>query len=100
MALGQLGGMGYLIFVQYSWEVMEPITYMVSAFYATVGTFFYLMSKKDFEFSSGHQYFKERKMSKLIKRQNFDRQKIAFLEEYTNTLRDQLAILESGEIPH
>ena len=25
----QLGGMGYLIFGLYDWEVMEPITYMV-----------------------------------------------------------------------
>lgn len=29
MALTQLGGMGYLIFVKLSWEDMEPVTYMV-----------------------------------------------------------------------
>ena len=95
MAFGQLGGMGYLIFVQYSWEVMEPVTYMVQAFYATVGTLFYVLSKKDFEFSSGHSYFKDRKLEKLIKKNNFDKHKIAFLEEYTKTLREQLAILEN-----
>lgn len=53
----QLGGMAYLIFSFYSWEVMEPVTYMVSTFYATVGTAFYVYFQRDFEMSSAYQMF-------------------------------------------
>ena len=74
---------------------MEPITYMVSAFYATVGTAFYLNSKTDFEFASAYEHYREKKLRKLIKRNRFDEKKIEFLEEYTKNLREQLAILKN-----
>jgi hypothetical protein len=53
--------MGYLIFGAYGWEVMEPITYMVSTFYAMVGSFFYLRYRRDFEMGSAKEMFAEKK---------------------------------------
>lgn len=67
---------------------MEPITYMVSAFYAAVGTLFYLLNKTDFEFGSAYDHYREKKLRSLIRRNKFDNEKIAFLEEYTKTLRE------------
>lgn len=40
---------------------MEPITYMVSTFYAMVGSFFYLRHQKDFEMGSAKDMYNERK---------------------------------------
>ncbi|CDW85989.1 UNKNOWN [Stylonychia lemnae] len=95
MAAAQLGGMGYLIFIKFSWEVMEPVTYMVSAFYATVGALYYLIYKSDFEMASAHELFQDKKYNQLIKSTKFDEQKIEFLESYIKDLRDQLGILQN-----
>ena len=91
----QLGGMGYLIFSLYSWEVMEPITYMVSTFYATVGSAFYMYYQRDYEMNSAYEMFKERKLAKLMKKEGFDQKKIQFLEEYIQNLREQIGILQN-----
>lgn len=91
----QLGGMGYLIFGMYGWEVMEPITYMVSTFYAMVGSFFYLRYSRDFEMGSAREFFHERKLQKLYRKSGFDPEKVAFLESYIKELREQVGILRN-----
>ncbi len=56
--LAQLGGMSYAIFIEYGWNDVEPVTYMVSAFYAAIGSLFFVTSKSDFEFGSAYDYFR------------------------------------------
>ena len=87
--------MGYLIFVELSWEVMEPVTYMVSAFYAAVAALYYTMYKSDFEMASAYDLFKQRKYDKLVKKEEFDEAKIPFLESYIKHLHDQIGILKN-----
>jgi len=95
MAAAQLGGMSYLIFVKYSWDVMEPISYMISAFYACVGSLYYLLYKSDFEMGSAYYLFRQRKLMRLMKKNRFDEKKIEFLEEYVATLKEQIGTLKN-----
>eukprot|EP00347_Sterkiella_histriomuscorum_P008237 403345856 len=97
MAMTQLTGMGYLIFVHLSWEDMEPVTYMVSAFYAMIGALYYVIYKGDFEMASAYDLFQKRKYDGLVKKENFDDEKIEFLETYINELQEQLGILQTEE---
>eukprot|EP00350_Pseudokeronopsis_sp_OXSARD2_P009344 CAMPEP_0170561336 /NCGR_PEP_ID=MMETSP0211-20121228/54168_1 /TAXON_ID=311385 /ORGANISM="Pseudokeronopsis sp., Strain OXSARD2" /LENGTH=42 /DNA_ID= /DNA_START= /DNA_END= /DNA_ORIENTATION= len=41
---------------------MEPITYLVTTFYLSVGTGYYLWFKNDFEYTSAYEMFKNKKM--------------------------------------
>lgn len=63
MCLGQTAGYGMLIFKIFSWDVMEPITYLTSAFYACVGMGFYLKYREDFEIGSVWDAMKARKLA-------------------------------------
>ena len=93
----QLGGMGYLIFGLYGWEVMEPVTYMVSTFYAMVGSFFYLRYRKDFEMGAAKEFFSERKYQSLAAKEGFDREKVEFLTKYIEELKEQIGVLSNTD---
>ena len=41
--------------------------------------------------------FEERKLNRLMKKKNFDDEKIAFLEEHISLLKSQLAIVDNRE---
>jgi hypothetical protein len=49
VVVGQLLGIGYGTFELYSWDIMEPICYLVTFSNFTFGYFFYLLMKKDLE---------------------------------------------------
>lgn len=51
MAAGQVGGFGYLIYGLYTWDDMEPVTYLVGAFYACVSMAFYFRYKEDWDWT-------------------------------------------------
>jgi hypothetical protein len=69
----------------------------IAAFYAMIGSFYYVFYKSDFEARSAHSMFGERKYRKLLRKNKFDEKKIEFLENYCSTLREQLGIL-TGEV--
>jgi len=48
---------GYTIFFYSSWEVMEPITFMVQAFWLMIGLGYYNVYRSDFEYTSVYSYF-------------------------------------------
>lgn len=48
MCTAQLFGYGYLIYGIYSWDVIEPITYLTYTFYSCVAMGFYFKYKDDF----------------------------------------------------
>lgn len=51
MAAGQVGGFGYLIYGLYTWDDMEPVTYLVGAFYACVSMAFYFRYREDWDWT-------------------------------------------------
>jgi hypothetical protein len=89
--------MGYLIFGAFGWEVMEPVTYMVSTFYAMVGSFFFLRYRRDFEMGSAKEMFTERKYLELTKKEGYDTEKVEFLRNYIAELKEQIGVLSNTE---
>lgn len=94
MAFGQVGCFGYLIYGLFSWDEMEPVTYLVGAFYAWVSMLFYFRYKGDWEWASAYETFYERKLQKLQSANNVEDSRIEFLERYRDLLKTQLAFIE------
>lgn len=95
MAAGQVGGFAYLIYGLYTWDDIEPVTYLVGAFYAWVSMVFWFRYREDWEWASAYSAFYNRKLTKLLRRKSFDEDRVKFLESYKELLTKQLALLES-----
>lgn len=55
LVVGQLGFIGFGTFHYLSWDIMEPICYLMTMGNFTFGFFFYLMMKRDLELTSVHE---------------------------------------------
>ena len=71
----------------FSWDIMEPITCVMTLGDAVIGYLFWMWTKKGYEANSVHKFFFERKMKKLIKKSKFD------LERY-NMVKDSISIIK------
>ena len=94
MAAGQVGGFTYLIYGVYTWDDMEPVTYLVGAFYAWVSMVFWFRYKEDWEWSNAYSAFYNRKLRKLYRRKQFEQSRVEFLKRYQELLRLQLAYIK------
>lgn len=83
-----------MIYGVYSWDVIEPITYITGVFYTCVSMGFYLRYKDDFEWGNAFSVFQARKLRKLIKQQNIDLKRLEFLKTYKKDLEEGLAYLK------
>ena len=95
MAAAQLGGFTYLIYGLYTWDDMEPLTYLVGAFYAWVSMLFWFRYKEDWEWSNARNAFFTKRLTKLMEQNSVDQERIKFLENYRDLLKVQLAHIES-----
>ncbi|CAI2375338.1 unnamed protein product [Moneuplotes crassus] len=95
MAAGQVGGFAYLIYGVYGWDDIEPVTYLVGAFYAWLSMAFWFRYKEDWEWSSAYDAFYQRKLAKLLRSQSYDEKRVNFLKSYQKMLKRQLDLLES-----
>lgn len=86
VATAQFLGFGYTIFVYSSWEVMEPVTFIVGAWWLMVGLGYYNLRGSDFEYTSVYNAVYERKLRKLMAQKNLTSQDIEFLEQYLTKL--------------
>jgi hypothetical protein len=57
MCTAQTFGYAYLIYIMYSWDEIEPVTYLTGAFYSCVGMGFYLKYRNDFEWGNAKEIF-------------------------------------------
>ena len=94
MCSAQLFGFGYLIYGPYSWDVIEPITYLTGVFYACVSMRFYLKYREDFEWGSAFDVFKHRTLLKLHSKNGVDLTKLEFLKTYKKDLEESLAYMQ------
>mmetsp|Transcript_16668 Transcript_16668/g.25698 ORF Transcript_16668/g.25698 Transcript_16668/m.25698 type:complete len:97 (+) Transcript_16668:348-638(+) len=90
----QLIGMGLSIFHFSSWDVVEPITWIVQAFWLSVGSSYYLSQKSDFEYTNAFDHFQKRKMNELLYYANFDLQKKEFLQDLIQEFEVYFACLD------
>lgn len=101
MALGfQTGVFARLTWWEYSWDIMEPVTYFAT-FTTVLTTFgYYLVTNQNFEYSSAHRRVFSREFSKRAKNYNFDLSKYNSLTELSNQLRNDLRRLRDPLLQH
>uniref|UniRef100_A0AAF5DL13 EF-hand domain-containing protein n=1 Tax=Strongyloides stercoralis TaxID=6248 RepID=A0AAF5DL13_STRER len=91
MFLGlETGIFARLTWWEYSWDIMEPITYFAT--HSTViGTFaYYLITRQPFEYSTLHGRTFSKKFHKLAKKYNFDYKKYNALKEHEKKINYDL----------
>jgi len=76
-----------------SWDVVEPTTFLVSAFWLMTGSAFFIKNKVDFSYESGLEHYHSRSLDKLIEDKKFDTEKKEFLENYLAELDQYINVL-------
>jgi hypothetical protein len=94
VCLAQFGGFGYTIFFYSSWEVMEPLTFLVASWWLMVGLGYYNVRGDDFEYTSVYHSIYKRKFDKLMAQEKLNPEDIEFLEEYIQNLSRELAVVD------
>lgn len=95
-AFGQTGGMGIGIFVVSSWDVFEPLSFLVTAFWLMIGSKLWLLKGVDMTIDVYEQLY-EQELEKLYESSDFDLHKEQFLEDYLEELKTYAGYLEPVE---
>ena len=93
MCAAQLFGYGYLIYVVFSWDEIEPVTYLTGAFYACVSMTFYFRYREDFEWANAFEVFYKKRLAKICKSKGIDIEKLDFLKAYKENLEGNISQL-------
>ena len=64
----------YGTYVAFSWDVMEPITSMVTLSDAVCGYFFWLWAGKPWDADSIRMFFFQRRVNRLLKKNRIDKE--------------------------
>ncbi|KAI9104056.1 hypothetical protein DFS34DRAFT_646275 [Phlyctochytrium arcticum] len=86
----QWGIMARLTWWEYSWDVMEPISYFIGAGTGILGYMFYVVTSKEYTYQALAEVTVTKHQSRLYKRANFDIAKLFDLERKADRLRDRL----------
>lgn len=77
-------------FVYYSWDVMEPISYIMMLGNFTIGMMFYAAYKDELQLTTLREMLKNKFAKGLYKRRGLDIEKLERLEEEIRELREIL----------
>ncbi|CDW84477.1 UNKNOWN [Stylonychia lemnae] len=77
-------------FIYYSWDIMEPISYLMMFANFTVGVFYYALFKKDLELGTLRESLAKRFSSRLYRRHGLDVERLELLESEIIELRQIL----------
>jgi len=69
----------YATYIAFSWDIVEPITACVTLSDAIAGYFFWLWSGKPWDLNELRGFFFDRKLKKLVKKNEIDYQKYLML---------------------
>lgn len=72
IVISQFGLIAIGTFELYSWDIMEPINYLMGFTNFTLGFFFYLGMKRDLELTNFHEIMMYRFKAKQAKRTGVD----------------------------
>lgn len=77
-------------FVYYSWDVMEPISYMMLLGNFTIGFLFYVICKRDMGLTNLRDMLGSRFARSLYRKRKLDIERLQNLEKEINDLRQIL----------
>ena len=83
---GQTSAMGYFIFYASSWDTMEALTWVTSAFWMLFGSVLFLRMGIDMDIGA-YQSLINKELEKLKKNADFDIEKEDFLVNYIEELK-------------
>ena len=72
VVIGQFSLISYGTFEYLSWDIMEPICYLMTFSNFTFGYFFYLAMKRDLDLTNFHDILAFRLKTRAAKRQGLD----------------------------
>jgi Mitochondrial calcium uniporter len=77
-------------FVFYSWDIMEPISYVMLLANFTVGAMFYATNKKDMQLQTLSEILAGRIASRIYRKRKLNIKRVEELEEEINRLRSHM----------
>jgi len=80
----------YFTFWKYSWDIMEPVTYMFNLWTLFMGTWFYMQSNAEFTNEGISNAILRMRKEALYKKTNFDIGRYTFLQEKIAEIEDDL----------
>jgi len=100
----QFLAIGRLTWWELSWDVMEPVTYMLTFATALIGYSYFVFTGSEYTFKGLKRTLKERRLKKLIKKTGFDEAKFKQLHLALQTKETKLhkvldEIAHNGPLP-
>ncbi|KAJ3013568.1 hypothetical protein HKX48_005679 [Thoreauomyces humboldtii] len=89
----QFGLMWRLTFFEYSWDVMEPISYFLGAGTGILGYMFYVLTSKEYTYETLAQVTVTKHQARGYKRARFDYPAYLALKEKADTLAHKIEML-------
>lgn len=84
----QFLAIGRLTWWELSWDIMEPVTYMLTFGTALIGYTYFVLTGSEYTYEGLKKTLRERKLTKLIRRSGFDEEKFKRLQ-HTITIKDE-----------
>ena len=91
----QFGFLARLVWWDYSWDIMEPVTYFVTYGTAIVMYAYFVCVKADYNFENARDRWNLRTFHKLAGRQGFDAAKYNIIVEQKKEIEANLEQLEN-----
>jgi len=82
---------------EFSWDIMEPITYLISFTTTTLALFYFAVTRSDYTFESLYDKLKNRKQRSLFKVNSFDDPKYHALK--AQVAEQELELKSYGAFP-
>lgn len=73
-----------------SWDVMEPVTYMLTFATVLIGYSYFVLTGSEYTFEGLRKTLEKRKLAKLIRKQNFDEKTYEKLQQALQVRRDEV----------
>ena len=93
-ATGQLFGFTAAIYGIWDWNTVEPWTWTFSAFYLMVGSWYYLLTRSDFVYTSGYDYLFQKNLRSIAEKRNVNMKKADQLQSYVDSLENKVLQLD------
>jgi len=91
----QFGFLARLVWWEYSWDIMEPITYFVTYGTAIIMYSYFVCVRSDYNFETARDRWCARRFHKLANRSGFDVARYNTIVEKRKEIEDNLRQLEN-----
>ena len=91
----QFGFLARLVWWDYSWDIMEPVTYFVTYGTAIIMYCYFVCVKSDYNFESARDRWNLRSFHKIARRQGFDTERYSAIAEQMNEIEENLRQLDN-----